>query len=159
MFACQDGHEQCALELIKAGANVEAHMNSGHTALMLSCQNGHKRCALELIKAGAAVDAVQNTQMTALMYAAEGGHEHCARELLKAGASIANVDFENTSSQRIRWMIETAPRRRQGWRKLRAQWRLQVRLRRDARIGAWAYLFLISMDRDTWISAKKRKIQ
>ena len=47
-------HEQVALDLIKAGADLEKQLNSGHTALMLACQNGHSevcahvRCPLQL---------------------------------------------------------------------------------------------------------------
>jgi ankyrin repeat protein len=56
MFACSNGHEQCARALIEAKANVKTTQNQGFTALMFSCQNGHERCALELIKAGADVN-------------------------------------------------------------------------------------------------------
>ena len=51
---CSHHVEQVSLELIKAGANLEAQISSGHTALMLAAQKGHEQCLLELLKAGAA---------------------------------------------------------------------------------------------------------
>ena len=42
-------HEQVALELIKAGANLEAQMNQGFTALMLACQNGHSEVSTRFL--------------------------------------------------------------------------------------------------------------
>ena len=86
LWACMNGHEQCALELIKAGAAVDAVENKQWTALMFAAQGGHEQCALELIKAGATVDAQNNQGYTSLMLACFGNHEQCARELLKAGA-------------------------------------------------------------------------
>ena len=61
MAAAQDGHEQCALALIKAGANVNATEEDDYTALIVACQNGHEQCARALLEAGAAVDATQET--------------------------------------------------------------------------------------------------
>ena len=74
----------CALELIKAGATVDATEEDGWTALMFAAQGGHEQCALELLKAGAAVNHSSNDGRTALMSACLSGHEQCALELLKA---------------------------------------------------------------------------
>ena len=41
MYAAQNGHDLCALELIRAGANVDATDEEQWTALMFACQNGH----------------------------------------------------------------------------------------------------------------------
>jgi ankyrin repeat protein len=53
MYASQNGHDLCALALIKAGANVEHVNNEQWTSLMWASSNGHDLCALALIKAGA----------------------------------------------------------------------------------------------------------
>ena len=80
--------EQVALDLLKAGAAVDATEEDGWTALMFAAQGGHDSCALELLKAGAAVDATDEDGYTALMFAAQNGHDPCARALLKARADI-----------------------------------------------------------------------
>ena len=83
MQACRFGHEQCALALIKAGANLEAQIiSSGHTALMLSCQNGYELCARALIEAGADTSKAVSG-WTALMFAKHYGHTAIC-ELLEA---------------------------------------------------------------------------
>ena len=41
MYACQNGHEQCARTLIKAGARKDATAKAGSTALSLARSNGH----------------------------------------------------------------------------------------------------------------------
>ena len=92
MSACENGHEQCALELLKAGAAVNHSSNDGRTALMSACLSGHEQCALELLKAGADPNKARDDGWTALMDACDGGHEQCALELIKAGAAVDATD-------------------------------------------------------------------
>ena len=42
MLSAQDGHEQVARALLKAGANVNHSADDGRTALMQASQNGHE---------------------------------------------------------------------------------------------------------------------
>ena len=88
MFAAHGGHEQCALELLKAGAAVDRAGSQGFTALMLAAQNNHEKCLIELLKANADSNKAAEDGFTALMAAAQDGHEQCARALLKAGAAV-----------------------------------------------------------------------
>ena len=90
MVAAENGHEECALQLIKAKANLEAATHKGgFTALMFAVENGHEECALQLIKAKANLEAATHKGgFTALMIAAEKGHEECALQLIKAKANL-----------------------------------------------------------------------
>jgi ankyrin repeat protein len=92
MLAAQNGHEQVARDLLKAGAAVGAQNNAGFTALMIAAQNGHEQVALILLKAGAAVDQTEEDGWTALMFAAQNGHEQVALDLLKAGAAVDQTE-------------------------------------------------------------------
>jgi ankyrin repeat protein len=67
MLAAQNGHKRCALELIKAKADLEKQTKIGNTALIFACQSGHEQCALELIKAKANVNYAKSNGFTALM--------------------------------------------------------------------------------------------
>ena len=89
MWAAQNGHEQVARDLLKAGAVVGAQNNDGWTALMIAAQKGHEQVARDLLKAGAIVSAQNNAGATALMFAAQNGHEQVARDLLKACAIVS----------------------------------------------------------------------
>ena len=98
MAACFSGHEQCALALIKAGANVNAAEEDGWTALMHACDGGHEQCARALIEAGANIEATDEHDWTALMFACEDGHDLCARTLLENGAAIDAVTRDGATS-------------------------------------------------------------
>ena len=91
-FACQNGHEQYALELLKWGADPNKANNNGCTALMKACENGHEQCALALIKAGANPEAQMNSGHTALMLSCQNGYERCALALIKAGAALDHAE-------------------------------------------------------------------
>ena len=45
-------HDQVALELLKAGANVDHQTPKQVTALNLACDNAHEECAILLLQAG-----------------------------------------------------------------------------------------------------------
>ena len=53
MYASQNGHERCALELLKAKADPNKANDQGVTALMRAAKNGHEGCARALLEAGA----------------------------------------------------------------------------------------------------------
>ena len=88
MFASQNGHDPCALQLIEAGANVDQTEEDGYTALMFACQDGHDRVTLQLIEAGGGVNHVAMNGVTALMLACHNGHDRVTLQLIKAGADI-----------------------------------------------------------------------
>ena len=92
--AAEAGHEQCVLELLKAGAAVDYMAPNGPTALMLSCQNGHEQCALALIEAKADLEKQTEIGNTALILACQNGHEQCARALIEAGANLESKQNE-----------------------------------------------------------------
>ena len=66
MISCQNGHERCLLELLKAGADPNKATPDGVTALMSAAHHGH----LEVVRylagdRGAAVEAVTASGVTA----------------------------------------------------------------------------------------------
>jgi FOG: Ankyrin repeat len=109
MLAADAGHLDAVRELLKAGADVNAHMLSweawnlvsnntgkvteadrtGETALILAARNGHWDVMMALMEAGADVNDHDERGWTPLMYAA---HRHwhlgAVKYLLKAGADI-----------------------------------------------------------------------
>ena len=56
LMSAAQNDEQVVRALVEAGANLEAQMKSGHTALMLAAESGHEQAARDLINAGANVD-------------------------------------------------------------------------------------------------------
>ena len=83
-------HEQVALDLIKAGADLEKQIDSGHTALMLACQNGHSEVGTRFL------DPTHHAyrHVFILSFSCQlrqlrlPNHEQVALELLKAGANL-----------------------------------------------------------------------
>ena len=78
--------EQAVLDLLKAGANVNAADEDGWTALMQACDGGNEQCVHALIEAGADMEKPDNEGFTPLMSCCQNGHDLCARALLEAGA-------------------------------------------------------------------------
>ena len=86
------GHELVARDLIKAGANIEAQMNTCHRALMLSAQNGHELVARALLENEANVNQANNNGSTVLTLSCQNGHELVA--LIENGAADDALDNE-----------------------------------------------------------------
>ena len=74
MLAAQNNQEQCALDLLKAGADPNKANAKGFVALMHACQNGHERCAHALLMANADPNKADAEGWVALMYACNNGH-------------------------------------------------------------------------------------
>ena len=70
------------------GANPEARVKEGWTALMSASQKGHAEAAETLLDAGADIDAANDDGETALIWAAFEGHSDIVKMLLDAGVDI-----------------------------------------------------------------------
>ena len=57
MGAALYGHHEVVEALLKNGADVDAYMEGGATALMLAARNGHPYVVEALLKSGADVNA------------------------------------------------------------------------------------------------------
>ena len=86
-LATSNGHLAVTVELIKAGANLEARKVEGRTPLHLAAEGGHPGVVAALIEAGANVDSCSETGTTPLFEAARGGHVDAVKELLQAKAN------------------------------------------------------------------------
>jgi hypothetical protein len=88
MDASMGGHTDIVQALLTNGADVNAQMNNGVTALMEAATNGHTVTAQALLKKGADVNAKDDTGTSPLMSAAFYGHVETAQALLAAGADV-----------------------------------------------------------------------
>ena len=57
-------HEQVALDLLKAGVELEKQILDGATALILACQNGHVQVSQALLEAGKPHEVLPLTGVT-----------------------------------------------------------------------------------------------
>lgn len=85
--AVSGGGTAKALELIEAGADVNAATPGGTTALILAAETGHAEVVEALIAKGAGLNARNKTGMTALGLALDNGHDEIVRMLRDAGAA------------------------------------------------------------------------
>ncbi len=72
--------------LLAAGADVNARLSNGATALMLASQIGHTGVAQTLLAAKADVNATAGNGATALMLASRYRHQDVVKLLKDAGA-------------------------------------------------------------------------
>jgi len=86
VLTAQNGHADCALELIRAGAEVNLADLAKKTPLMYAAVNGQVIVLQALLKAGAKVDAKNRDGKTALMLAGEKKQE-AAVQILKGSGS------------------------------------------------------------------------
>lgn len=90
MYAASSYGNSPVIEMLKAGAKVNARSMRGETALMASAVTG--MVDEDLLKAGADVNAVNDVGMTALMLLVQGGDPNEIETLLKAGADARRKD-------------------------------------------------------------------
>jgi uncharacterized protein len=76
------------LELLRAGADVDARDRYGQTGLMLAAHRGHRDVVEALVAAGADLNVTAKYGLTALMLAVVAGHPEVARALATAGADL-----------------------------------------------------------------------
>ena len=86
--ACASGSVGVALELIAAGADVDARNAHGRTPLLAAALGGHCEIALALVAAGADVDAADDEGETPLYAAAFENHPATVAALVAAGADV-----------------------------------------------------------------------
>ena len=86
--ACASGSVGVALELIAAGADVDARNAHGRTPLLAAALGGHCEIALALVAAGADIDAADDEGETPLYAAAFENHPATVAALVAAGADV-----------------------------------------------------------------------
>ena len=94
LVAIQNGHSECALELIRAGADLSITDVFQRDALMSAAYLGQRGVVLALLKAGANKDARDNEDKTALMLANEKEHADIVRSLREARSDEAGYDVQ-----------------------------------------------------------------
>ncbi len=80
------GDTVAVLDLLAAGANVNAKNNDGVPALSFAAEKGHTATVQALLEAGADVNANAKNGMTALMEAQDSGQTEVVEILKNAGA-------------------------------------------------------------------------
>jgi len=86
-IAVQEGHTPCAIELIKAGADVNIARSGGVTPLHMAAYKGHEGCVASLIQAGADIHKVTDDGYTPLSCAVSQKHEKIAALLRHFGGA------------------------------------------------------------------------
>jgi len=97
--------------LLKAGADANAAVPEGETALMTAARTGNVAAARVLLAHGARVDAREDWRgQTALMWAAAQNHPEMVRELIASGAdvnarsAVQNWERQTTEEPREKWL-------------------------------------------------------
>jgi ankyrin repeat protein len=88
-YACRVGERDAVLQLLRAGANINAieeeGVPKGATPLLLAILNGHVKTAQLLIRRGARQDLADEKGRLPLPSAAENGYDLLVRDLIRAG--------------------------------------------------------------------------
>ena len=86
--AARDGNIEAVKQHLADGADVNAKLDRGYTALHYAAHEGHKEIAQLLIAAGADVNAKDDDGHTPLHQAAIDGHREIVELLIGAGADV-----------------------------------------------------------------------
>lgn len=86
-LSAQDGHLAVTVDLVKAGADLDAKTLQGDTPLHLAAGEGQAGATAALIEAGADVDSRSRDGRTPLYMAASKLHLNAVTELLRAKAN------------------------------------------------------------------------
>jgi ankyrin repeat protein len=96
--AAKSGDLSAVKSFIAGGADVNAKVNNGLTALMLASQQGNKEVVELLLAKGADVNAKNNEGWTALVAASSKGHKEIVGLLLAKGANVdAKMNYGGTA--------------------------------------------------------------
>jgi len=90
--AARAGHIEAVKQHLAAGADVNAKLDRGYTALHYAAHEGHKEIAQLLIAAGADVNAKDDDGHAPLTQAAIDGHNEIAELLIEKGADVNATD-------------------------------------------------------------------
>lgn len=91
--ACTNGNAAIVKLLLEAGADANAALKGGETALMLAARSGNAEAVQALLDRGADPNSRERHDQTALMWAAAEGHADVVRALLEGGADLnASLD-------------------------------------------------------------------
>ncbi|BFZ07107.1 hypothetical protein BsWGS_10146 [Bradybaena similaris] len=101
----KEQHEECALLLLQAGANIGYTNDSGYSLLMFSAANGYIKTVKTLLQAGANVNQATNDGTTALQLACRCTtlldyrlYKECVYILLQAGAIVDIADLDGKTA-------------------------------------------------------------
>lgn len=97
-----------ARALASAGADVNARMRGGHTALHFAVECRHLELVGWLLQLGLDVDLVDDTKTTALMVAARKGASDIVRRLLDTGANPMAVNEFGDTAMLLAGTLEVA---------------------------------------------------
>lgn len=97
-ITAERGHEGIILQLVHAGASLEAKYWDDATPLLLAADTGHPTAVRALIEAGADIEAKDKHHRTALLRAATHGHFAVVQMLLDHGANVQASDSEGNSA-------------------------------------------------------------
>jgi hypothetical protein len=86
------GHTDVMRLLIAAHADVNCHIDSGKTVLMLAAQKGSVAHVQMLVDAGAVVDADDTSGNTPVFHAASAGNVDVLQVLVDANASVGRIN-------------------------------------------------------------------
>jgi len=101
LVAAEEGNSERIVELLDAGANIEATNILGWTALHIAASKGHEICVEMLLSHGASIEATNNNGDTALHLAAFKGHEICVELLLSYGANVDAITNAGDTALRL----------------------------------------------------------
>ena len=88
MCACLQGRRECALSLLRHGADVHKAASDGMTAAHYTALAGNTEMLVTVLDGGAAVDATDSNLITPLMCAASSGNLECLHLLIQHGADL-----------------------------------------------------------------------
>lgn len=97
--AASSGSAKSLAALIKAGANVNAHIE-GFSAACIAIQSHHPDCLKELLKAKPIIDS-ENMNLSPLFVAIDKGRSDCLQLLVDAGADFQTLRFLKVDRQTL----------------------------------------------------------
>lgn len=88
--ACKSGARNAALELVRGGADPNAHNVLGQTGLLWAAEAGFREVVDACLAAGADPNLTDSKGNAALLWAAQGGDTEMVDSLLRAGADVGH---------------------------------------------------------------------